>query len=175
MASPHEQLLLWDRHELDALGAREPADAIDVSFLHKSFCVAGLPLRAPRQPMKPWTRNDEHFALTVNPNAYPPTYSTGTGPRTLRPETHGALIRALARGPRTLEELGGMPVLDDLSVLVATDYVWPCPSEESIDDDRVSRLNMAVGRSLADGGSFGSSLTPRLIRPTLPIWWHGNS
>jgi len=69
LASPHEQLLLWDKKELDALGAREPADAIDVSFLHKSFCVAGLPLRAPRMPMKPWTRNDEHFALTVSPQS----------------------------------------------------------------------------------------------------------
>ena len=69
MPSPHEQLLLWDRQELDGLGSQVSGE-MDVSFLHKSFCVAGLPLRAPKRVMEPWTRNDDKFALTVSPHKF---------------------------------------------------------------------------------------------------------
>lgn len=67
MQSPYEQLLLWENRELDTASGN--TDLVDVSFLHRSFCIAGLPLRAPRNVMQPWTRNDDTFALTVSPKS----------------------------------------------------------------------------------------------------------
>ncbi|NGM37299.1 MULTISPECIES: replication protein RepA [Methylobacterium] len=40
---------------------------MDVSFLHKGFCIAGLPLRRPKNTMEPWSRRDGRFSLTVEP------------------------------------------------------------------------------------------------------------
>ncbi len=38
---------------------------LDVSFLLNGFCIAGLPLRRPRDNTLVWKRQDERFALTV--------------------------------------------------------------------------------------------------------------
>lgn len=61
--SPHEQLILFN----DLPAVERGAVNLDVSFLHKSFCIAGLPLRAPKDINKAFSRNDDSFALTVNP------------------------------------------------------------------------------------------------------------
>jgi hypothetical protein len=37
---------------------------IDVSFLHKSFCIAGLPIRDPKSTS--YARTDSRFSLTIN-------------------------------------------------------------------------------------------------------------
>jgi hypothetical protein len=39
-------------------------ERIDVSFLHKSFCLAGLPIRRPKDNF--FSRTDDRFALTIN-------------------------------------------------------------------------------------------------------------
>jgi len=67
--SPYQQLDLW--HDVaDQCDAPRVLDDMDVSFLHKSFCIAGLPLRAPKNPKEPYTRNDNRFALTIAPNSF---------------------------------------------------------------------------------------------------------
>lgn len=53
--------------ELSGAGA-EGAFGVDISFLHKGFCIAGLPLRRPRDPSQAWSRQDGRFALTVAPS-----------------------------------------------------------------------------------------------------------
>jgi hypothetical protein len=73
VTTKQEQLLLWDGAE--ATGPTSPfipgvIDAaldgqLDVSFLLNGFCIAGLPLRRPRDNTLVWKRQDERFALTV--------------------------------------------------------------------------------------------------------------
>ena len=67
MASKHDQLLLWERGQaLLAPDPDNPTDVqLDVSFLLNGFCIAGLPLRRPRDNTLVWKRQDERFALTV--------------------------------------------------------------------------------------------------------------
>jgi hypothetical protein len=64
----HEQLILFG--DLPTTERSRVPDNLDVSFLHKSFCIAGLPLRAPKVIAEPFTRNDDRFALTINPTAF---------------------------------------------------------------------------------------------------------
>ena len=67
MLTTHEQLLLWNGSNSfvsDQTG--RPLDGqLDVSFLLNGFCIAGLPLRRPRDNTLVWKRQDERFALTV--------------------------------------------------------------------------------------------------------------
>ena len=77
MKSESRQLTLWER----ALLEPEPAGAslpearaqgsldgrMDITFLHKGFCIAGLPLRRPKDTLAPWSRQDGRFSLTVEP------------------------------------------------------------------------------------------------------------
>jgi len=72
VATKQEQLLLWETrdaqaHNALALGPTgSPVDGqLDVSFLLNGFCIAGLPLRRPRDNTLVWKRQDERFALTV--------------------------------------------------------------------------------------------------------------
>lgn len=67
MSNPHDQLLLFEQPDREDGAA--PAQ-VDVSFLHKSFCVAGLPLRRLKDPMGTFSRNDDRFALTINPHKF---------------------------------------------------------------------------------------------------------
>jgi hypothetical protein len=67
--APYQQLDLW-YDSADQGGPPRVLDDMDVSFLHKSFCIAGLPLRAPKNPKEPYTRNDNRFALTIAPNSF---------------------------------------------------------------------------------------------------------
>ncbi|WP_286965377.1 replication protein RepA [Methylobacterium sp.] len=48
----------------------DPGERLQVSFLHKGFCIAGLPLRRPRDANQPWSRQDGRFALTVGPSRF---------------------------------------------------------------------------------------------------------
>ena len=75
-AAETRQLTLWEQTLLrpdglapaDPRGRLSPADGrMDVSFLHKGFCIAGLPLRRPKNTMEPWNRRDGRFSLTVEP------------------------------------------------------------------------------------------------------------
>lgn len=75
-AAETRQLSLWEqtllRPDAPASGTRRgvaaPLDGrMDVSFLHKGFCIAGLPLRRPKNTMEPWNRRDGRFSLTVEP------------------------------------------------------------------------------------------------------------
>src|ERR1700757_2553036 len=67
MVTKQEQLLLWEASNAVILaGFKPPLDGqLDVSFLLNGFCIAGLPLRRPRDNMLVWRRQDERFALTV--------------------------------------------------------------------------------------------------------------
>ena len=73
MTTKQEQLLLWDPASapslISSLGLElkdTPLDGqLDVSFLLNGFCIAGLPLRRPRDNTLVWKRQDERFALTV--------------------------------------------------------------------------------------------------------------
>jgi hypothetical protein len=67
MATKQEQLLLWEASNALVLGeVGTPLDGqLDVSFLLNGFCIAGLPLRRPRDNTLVWKRQDERFALTV--------------------------------------------------------------------------------------------------------------
>lgn len=62
---PHKELVrqlsLFEPEE-----APVPSDGphLDVSFLHKSFCLAGLPIRDPRSMS--YARTDSRFSLTIN-------------------------------------------------------------------------------------------------------------
>ena len=38
-----------------------------MSFMHRSFCAAGLPLRRPKNVLDPYARNDGRFSLTISP------------------------------------------------------------------------------------------------------------
>ena len=67
MVTKQEQLLLWEASNALVLGeVGTPLDGqLDVSFLLNGFCIAGLPLRRPRDNTLVWKRQDERFALTV--------------------------------------------------------------------------------------------------------------
>ena len=72
MATKQEQLLLWeglassDGSPCGPGPLDTPVDGqLDVSFLPNGFCIAGLPLRRPRDNTLVWKRQDERFALTV--------------------------------------------------------------------------------------------------------------
>ena len=73
MTTKQEQLLLWGGDHVTGpegalvLGGFDtPLDGqLDVSFLLNGFCIAGLPLRRPRDNTLVWKRQDERFALTV--------------------------------------------------------------------------------------------------------------
>ena len=72
MATKQQQLLLWEGDHAPGSGSvilagfKPPLDGqLDVSFLLNGFCIAGLPLRRPRDNMLVWRRQDERFALTV--------------------------------------------------------------------------------------------------------------
>ncbi|WP_375458564.1 replication protein RepA [uncultured Enterovirga sp.] len=77
MSSESRQLSLWERAllppeptEPSALEARASSSLdgrMDVTFLHKGFCIAGLPLRKPKDTLAPWSRQDGRFSLTVEP------------------------------------------------------------------------------------------------------------
>jgi hypothetical protein len=72
VATKQQQLLLWEGDHTPGSGCvilagfKPPLDGqLDVSFLLNGFCIAGLPLRRPRDNMLVWRRQDERFALTV--------------------------------------------------------------------------------------------------------------
>jgi Plasmid encoded RepA protein len=69
MGSTGHQLSLWARDL--AAGShhdwvREEAK-VDVSFLHRGFCIMGMPLRQPKDSLRPFSRHDGRFALTIEP------------------------------------------------------------------------------------------------------------
>jgi hypothetical protein len=65
VAESHTDLLRFDDFELDL---PEDEDArLDVSFLHRSHCIAGLPVREPKSPMSVFSKFDGRFSLTVHP------------------------------------------------------------------------------------------------------------
>jgi hypothetical protein len=53
---------------LDAIQAMRP-DEIDISFLLRTYCIAGLPLTRPKDDMQPFHRIDTRVALTVSPQS----------------------------------------------------------------------------------------------------------
>jgi Plasmid encoded RepA protein len=65
MQEEGQQLSLWERSLLQASASEE--GYMDVSFLHKGFCIAGLPLRRPKEDAAVWSRQDGRFSLTVEP------------------------------------------------------------------------------------------------------------
>lgn len=67
MPNFRNQLMLWDHDGSGQLP--DQGEQIGVSFLHKSFCVAGLPLRKPKNSKALWKRYDDRFALTVHPHS----------------------------------------------------------------------------------------------------------
>ena len=69
MASTGHQLSLWARDLVAASSSgcsREEAQ-VDVSFLHRGFCIMGMPLRQPKDSLRPFSRHDGRFALTIEP------------------------------------------------------------------------------------------------------------
>jgi hypothetical protein len=69
MASTGHQLSLWARDLAVASRnnwVREEAQ-VDVSFLHRGFCIMGMPLRQPKDSLRPFSRHDGRFALTIEP------------------------------------------------------------------------------------------------------------
>lgn len=60
-----QQLTLWEQYLLQEASSKE--GHMDVSFLHKGFCIAGLPLRRPKDSGAVWSRHDGRFSLTVEP------------------------------------------------------------------------------------------------------------
>lgn len=77
MADLHDQLLLFGADELkarlpktqhhlvDIAQAAMLDDGSEISFLHRGFCHAGLPLRCVDDNTTPWIRTDGLFTLTV--------------------------------------------------------------------------------------------------------------
>ena len=71
MTSIGHQLNLWAQDLVAASrddGLREEAQ-IDVSFLHRGFCIMGMPLRQPKDSLRPFSRHDGRFALTIEPSS----------------------------------------------------------------------------------------------------------
>jgi hypothetical protein len=79
-AEAYRQLILFRPGEMGPVDAameragravnHAEGDRLDVSFLHKSFCIAGLPLRRPKDQTAIFSRNDGQFALTIAPNRF---------------------------------------------------------------------------------------------------------
>jgi Plasmid encoded RepA protein len=69
MTSTGHQLSLWARDLVAASREDCPAgdSQIDVSFLHRGFCIMGMPLRQPKDSQRPFSRHDGRFALTIEP------------------------------------------------------------------------------------------------------------
>jgi hypothetical protein len=69
MTSTGHQLSLWARDlaaaSRDTCLASEPQ--VDVSFLHRGFCIMGMPLRQPKDSLRPFSRHDGRFAFTIEP------------------------------------------------------------------------------------------------------------
>ena len=69
MASTGNQPSLWGRDFVVASrdDCLRDAAPIDVSFLHRGFCIMGMPLRQPKDSLRPFSRHDGRFALTIEP------------------------------------------------------------------------------------------------------------
>ena len=69
MASSGDQLSLWARELVAASRNDWPQEGgqLDVSFLHRGFCIMGMPLRQPKDSLRPFSRHDGRFALTIEP------------------------------------------------------------------------------------------------------------
>lgn len=69
MASSGDQLSLWARELVAASRSDWPQEVgqLDVSFLHRGFCIMGMPLRQPKDSLRPFSRHDGRFALTIEP------------------------------------------------------------------------------------------------------------
>ena len=69
MASTEAQLSLWAQDLVAASRDDCPREGgqVDVSFLHRGFCIMGMPLRQPKDSLRPFTRHDGRFALTIEP------------------------------------------------------------------------------------------------------------
>ena len=69
MASTGDQLSLWARELVVASRDYRPQEGrqLDVSFLHRGFCIMGMPLRQPKDSLRPFSRHDGRFALTIEP------------------------------------------------------------------------------------------------------------
>jgi Plasmid encoded RepA protein len=69
MASTGHQLSLWARELVAASRGDCLRDEgqVDVSFLHRGFCIMGMPLRQPKDSLRPFSRHDGRFALTIEP------------------------------------------------------------------------------------------------------------
>src|SRR5215831_16749843 len=69
MTSTGHQLSLWARDLVAASrdGCLLSEPYIDVSFLHRGFCIMGMPLRQPKDSLRPFSRHDGRFALTIEP------------------------------------------------------------------------------------------------------------
>ena len=69
MASTGDQLSLWTRELVVASRDDWPQERgqLDVSFLHRGFCIMGMPLRQPKDSLRPFSRHDGRFALTIEP------------------------------------------------------------------------------------------------------------
>lgn len=71
MPKEHDQLSLWTDALTNAADPKLDRQAVrdgrmDISFLHKGFCIAGLPLRRPKE-VGEWSRQDGRFSFTVEP------------------------------------------------------------------------------------------------------------
>lgn len=67
MTSTGHQLSLWTRDLVAPPPGGCPAAEVDVSFLHRGFCLMGMPLRQPKDSLRPFSRHDGRFALTIDP------------------------------------------------------------------------------------------------------------
>ena len=68
MANTGHQLNLWTRDLVAAsLDDCSREAQVDVSFLHRGFCIMGMPLRQPKDSLRPFSRHDGRFALTIEP------------------------------------------------------------------------------------------------------------
>ena len=69
MTGAGDQLSLWTQDLVAASRdnfSREGGQ-LDVSFLHRGFCIMGMPLRQPKDSLRPFSRHDGRFALTIEP------------------------------------------------------------------------------------------------------------
>jgi hypothetical protein len=69
VAAVGDQLSLWTR-DLVAASCQDCAreqTQVDISFLHRGFCIMGMPLRQPKDALRPFSRHDGRFALTIEP------------------------------------------------------------------------------------------------------------
>ena len=160
MNAESRQLTLWERALLEAGGsgdALQNAQAqgrlhgqLDISFLHKGFCIAGLPLRRPKDTLAPWSRQDGRFSLTVEPARF--TLPDG------RPIEVGVPFGPKARL---------------LSMWLATEARDPRRSTNDrwMEMGRITEWLQAVGLPVTGGerGSIGPT-KDQLVRLTFPIF-----